>query len=191
MNLLVFAHRFEAEHFLTQFDFTPVMGKIENLYLDEKRGLYLLLTGTGLINSSSKSARVLERFENIERIYNLGVCGKLTTEEMPHTFKISLSHVREDFKVSKHSIELGSEGVRCLSSITPVFDKELAIKLSRHAEVVEMELYGVAVVAKQFKLPLTAIKTISDAADENAKRIDLKKEAPRWSKRLFDLYSSE
>ncbi|MCK5883309.1 MAG: hypothetical protein KAG61_06445 [Bacteriovoracaceae bacterium] len=191
MKLLIFAHRFEAQHFFTQFNFKSIVGKIDNLYIDKDKGQYLLITGAGIINSSSKIARVLERFENIEHIYNLGVCGKLTKETIPHTFKVKVSNMREEYKVGKDSIELASEGLRCLSSLVPVFDKELSVKLSRHAEVIDMELYGIAVVARQFKISLTAIKTVSDSADDSAKDLNFKKEAPLWSKRLFDHYSSE
>ncbi len=176
---------------MTQFNFTPVMGKIDNLYIDQGQKLYLILTGTGLINASSKVARVLERFENIEKVFNLGVCGKLTSEELPPAFKIKLSNLREDFKISKNILPLGDVGFRCMSSSIPVFDKELAVKLSRHAEVVDMELYAVATVCAQFSIPLIAIKTVSDNADSDASTLDFKKEAPRWSKALFDFYNSE
>ncbi|GAA2791237.1 MULTISPECIES: nucleosidase [Kitasatospora] len=147
----------------------------EAAHLDER--LPVLLTGIGKINATAALATVLARGERPSEIVNLGTAGAL---------KSGWAGTHEIARVLQHDIDtpalealtgrsygapltLGSApGPVLATGDLFVSDEEARARLARSADLVDMEGYAVAVVARRAELPVRLVKHVSDEAGEGA-----------------------
>lgn len=155
--LLVVALEEEAEHLLVS-------------------DLPVLITGVGKIRSASALSAVLAR-QRPSRIINLGTAGSLR-EDLSGTYVVGRT-VQHDFDDEViygltgerfgAPISLATQGP-VLGSGDAFIDSTSARErlVSRGIDLVDMEGYAVAFTARQFGLPVTLVKAISDGAQEGA-----------------------
>lgn len=138
--------------------------------------LPVLVTGVGKVRAAGALAAVLAR-QRPSRIINLGTAGSLR-EELRGTQVIG-QVVQHDFDdeaifglTGEHfgaPIEMGVAGV-VLGSGDAFISGGTAREqlLARGIDLVDMEGYAIALTAREFGLPVTLVKEVSDGAGEGA-----------------------
>ena len=118
-----------------------------------------------------------------ERVYHLGVCGSLTESLEPGTCVIARA-VISSYAAEQRAVELDPPGVEELEDIVPESPPQPGFLLTHHkpvlsgeekaslnsrygADCVDMEAWEVASLCRDWDLPLTVVKTVSDKADSN------------------------
>lgn len=136
--------------------------------------LPILVTGVGKVCAASSLAAVLSR-QRPARIINLGTAGALRDGFLgTHVIGTVMQHDFDDEAIFAltgkrfgEPIELGS-GPVLASGDAFVSGGEKRELLASRAELVDMEGYAIARVSRQFGLPVTLVKEVSDSAGENA-----------------------
>lgn len=187
MELLCFAHKNEAGFFLKNL--SPI--HIEENLWQCREDLMLLITGEGIWNTLFKLPRILERY-NIKKMTNLGCAGLLRVDQDVY---LKQTHaVRwvtgEKTKNDAHfqSFELSSSGIDCISAYDRVKEEKYKSHLSNFAQIVDRELWALAKLAKEYKLPLQSFKYISDLANHQNICHSVSQEAEQISKNLYDFW---
>lgn len=167
--LLVVATREEAEHLGAD---VPV-----------------LLTGIGRINATSALTEVLARGPLPSAVVNVGTAGSLA--DGPASAIHGVHHIRRvllhDFSHSAVRRLTGAEAYPAIELEVPdavaseskvlatgdafVEDSATRARLAEAADLVDMEGYAIAWVARRYGVPVDLIKLVSDPADENAGRM--------------------
>lgn len=186
-NLLVFAHKGEAAHFLKKISFTPVDFFFKGLFQSEI--FLLLITGEGLHNASEKTVSVLTQFHNdIDTIFNIGTAGSLvetiSSEEL-HWIKSVCAGSVEYKEYKSFNAQASDTSTTCLSAYARIKDTEARIKLSPMANIVDRELWAVASAATLFKKPFQSLKYISDDLKSENFCQDVINQAPLISEQLY------
>lgn len=161
--LLVVATRAEAEYLGTDYP--------------------LLLTGIGRIRTAVALTEVLTRGPLPREIINIGTAGALSkrceTSGVYHVSSVSL-HDFSHSAVKKLTGQTAypnltlSDDPDCVRLTTGdifVEDAALRRRLAKYADIVDMEGYAVAWVARRFDLPASLIKMVSDQANKNAGKL--------------------
>lgn len=155
--LLVVATRQEAEHFDVD---VPI-----------------LLTGIGRINTVAAVTEALAGGVKPASIINIGTAGSLGSIAGVHHVGTVLLH---DFSHSAVADLTGGEayppivlgaGPTLATGDLFVEDSALRAQLAERADLVDMEGYAVAWVARRHGVPVELIKLVSDPADEDAGRM--------------------
>lgn len=136
--------------------------------------LPILVTGVGKICAASSLAAILSR-RRPSRIINLGTAGALSDGLIgTHVIGRVIQHDFDDDSVHAltgshfgEPIEFG-EGPVLASGDFFVSGGEPRARLASRADLVDMEGYAVARVAREFGLPVTLVKEVSDAAGDEA-----------------------
>lgn len=194
MKLLTFAHRGEAQAFLSAENYKPVEFIFDGLLKSEDH--YLLITGEGVQLTSEKTIATLTRFgAEIDEVLNLGVAGSLN-EKLK---KYDLIWVRTAFAHHAEKLEFKSFTSRsvkpehdCMTAFARVLNHEEKKKLALFADLVDRELWAAASAAHLFKKPFRSLKIISDEMKKEDTDICkfVKEEAPLYSQKLLEEYRS-
>ncbi|MFG2822366.1 nucleosidase [Kitasatospora sp. NPDC048365] len=149
----------------------------EAAHLDER--LPVLLTGIGKINATAALATVLACGELPSQVVNLGTAGALKPGwEGTHEVASVLQH-DIDTPVLKAltgrtygaPIDLGAAGGPTLATGDLfVSDPAARDRLALSADLVDMEGYAIATVARRAEVPVRLVKHVSDEAGEGADR---------------------
>jgi adenosylhomocysteine nucleosidase len=148
----------------------------EAAYLDS--GLPVLITGMGKVNAATALAVTLARGPLPSVVVNLGTAGALHP---------GLTGTHEVGSVIQH--DLDTDFIRRLTGQTvgaplllagngPVLatgdqfiaDDEVRARLAARAQLVDMEGYALASVARRFGVPIRIVKNVSDEAGDGADR---------------------
>ncbi len=190
MKLLTFAHRGEAQAFLSEFSFKPVDFFFDGLLISND--YFLLITGEGPHSASEKTISVLAHYSTqITHVFNLGVAGSLVPQLKLHDLvwiRTSYAHHAEKCEFKSFSSKNPKAINDCMTAFSRVIDLEEKTKLSHFANIVDRELWAVASAAHLFKKSFNALKIISDELTNE--KLDIcqfvKDEAPLFSKKLLD-----
>ncbi len=193
MDLLVFAHRAEAQAFLKNEKWKSVATKPFSLYQSENEASYLLISGEGIENAMTATTWASTVIgDNLQRIINLGVCASLN-EDYPieSTYLVRTSYKQNTEKeMSFRSFTTNHYSSDALDINTVerrVLSKEEADHLDNFAPLVDREFWGVAFAANKLEVDLIGIKTVSDIAGKNENICEIVKEdAQLWSELLYD-----
>lgn len=142
------------------------------------RDLPMLITGIGKVNAAAALATVLGQGARPLSVINLGTAGAL---------KHGWSGIHEVATVTQH--DLDTEVLRSLTgrtygepiALAPagavlatgdafVSDSRTRERLAAAADLVDMEGYAIAAVARMARIPARLIKHVSDSADDSAER---------------------
>ncbi|MEV5240711.1 nucleosidase [Streptomyces cinnamoneus] len=141
--------------------------------------LPVLLTGIGKVNATAALATVLARGERPSEIVNLGTAGAL---------RPGWEGVHEVAKVIQHDLDTpvlqaltgrtygapvtltGADGPTLATGDLFVSDPDARARLAEQADLVDMEGYALATVARREGIPLRLIKHVSDEAGAGADR---------------------
>lgn len=195
MKLLTFAHRGEAQAFLSAYAFKPVDFFFDGLLKSDD--YYLLITGEGPHAASEKTTTVLAKYsDEISHVYNMGVAGSLNPKLKIYALvwiRTSYAHHAEKCEFKSYSTHNPKAINDCITAYVRILDLEEKIKLSHFAGLVDRELWAVASAAHLFKKPYMALKIISD--ELKAVEVDIckfvKEEALLFSEKLLIEFQKE
>ena len=171
MELLTFAHKKEADAFLTHFSYEKV-GPPHLLKTDSH---YLLITGEGLFQALYKISKTISLLSReLKAMVNYGVAGVLEDHlalnqlykvrtiyaaESEHKMKFQSYSTESSLQSSTHYKELD-----CVSYIERVTDPKVAQRLSHFASLVDKELWALAFACHKSQIPFTSFKWGFDRA---------------------------
>lgn len=193
MKLLTFAHRGEAQAFLSAENYRPVEFIFDGLLKSDSH--YLLITGEGVQSTSEKAIATLTRFgEEIDEVMNLGVAGSLNEKIKKYDLvwvRTSFAHHAEKLEFKSFTSDSSKAGHDCMTAFARVLNPDEKKKLSLFADLVDRELWAVASAAHLFKKPFRALKIVSD--EMKKEELDdickfVKAEAPLYSQKLLEEY---
>ena len=192
MKLLTFAHKKEAQAFLSSYTFKKGKSPIQSLYHCSQ--FYLLITGEGLNANHERLNMTLLKIRNeIDEVINLGVAGSVSLNLFVYDLVwIQKVHLWQNNQLnSKTFTSASNEALHdCISSPHVVFDFNQKKQLAMTASVVDCELWATANLCFEFKLPFQSLKVISD--DLHSNNADLKssiiKDSKQFSEKLFNEY---
>ena len=168
MNLLIFAHRKEAEAFIDHLHFKPINFYFDGLMKNDRD--FLLITGEGLTAASEKTVAVLSQFRSeINQIINLGIAGGLNPKlKKGNIYSIRTSYAkfneRPEFK--SYSSNHSSPEYDCISLNQRALNYNNKKDLIPFADLVDRELWAIGSSAHLFKLPFLSFKYISDELND-------------------------
>jgi len=189
-QLLVFAHRGEAQVFLNRGRFRKFEAGIKRLYENDRS--FLLITGEGVQAATEKLSDICDAVPGqISRVINFGIAGGLSAPcQKGHIFSIRKVY-REETNGHKYPALCSADKnavVDCITAAERVLAPEYGQRLSTTAPIVDRELWGYAAVCQAYGLPFLAYKLVSDCAGEQIALADMRSRAPEISRQLFDLY---
>jgi hypothetical protein len=162
MQLLTFAHFGEAEAFIQYFN----AQKEEASLFSFDQGL-ILITGEGLFETLSAVSKIIAIKPQIKEILNFGVAGSLKEyieKESIHEIRHVYSHHHDlQYKSFKSKSQI-QKTLDVVSSFKRVLHPEQRSLLSPIAQIVDRELWSIAFVAYENKIPWRSFKFISDLA---------------------------
>lgn len=189
MKLLTFAHRGEAQAFLSSTQYRQVDFFFDGLLKSEDS--YLLITGEGPQAATEKTICVLSQFSSeIDEVINLGVAGSLNSKIKKHDLiwiRTAYAKHAEKLEFKSFSSPSSKANHDCITSFTRVLDSNEKKELSLFADLVDRELWAVASAAHLFKKAFRSLKIISDDMDSSENDICklVKEEASVFSEKLF------
>jgi hypothetical protein len=187
MKLLVFAHRAEASAFTQNLECRQILNRPE-LWLS-KQDEFILITGEGRIESMLALSHTLSLYPEMKTIFNFGIAGalnaKLKRNEI-HPVKIAYAH--NGAKPIFQSFPLNASGIDCLTTDERILSTQEKEKLAPLADLLDRELWGLAMAAKHHHKELKAFKIISDILDDEQFCERIKQEAQSYSHKLFEFY---
>ena len=174
---------------------------MNELYIDKKNNLALLITGEGPFQSAlclSKAIGELQLLDfSIQKIINLGTAGALTTKlEMGEIIQGKISYHGIDSEHKKMGFK--SYPLELFCEHTPTHDiitaEERVLEFAQKkyysffGDVVDRELWGQTQTAQLYKIPICSIKIISDEIhDENFCEL-VKEKAEKFSMDLLNYF---
>jgi nucleoside phosphorylase len=185
MTLLVFAHSMEATVFITKLKLKKENISLSNVYSGPE--YILVVTGQGIANVISKLTNIITIYgESILQIKNFGIAGRLDPQlKINKCYEIN-SVIMND---RKYVLDQAADGVSCITSHEVVSSEPVAERLLQTAQAVDMELWSVADVAASFKIPVRAVKLISDDARQTISLHEVMKNVKFYSEKLFDYFN--
>lgn len=165
-NLLSFAHYGEAQFFLSQLSFKK-SSEIDGLF--EGETCDLLITGEGMTSVLYLMTRVLSLKGQgyYQRCLNFGVVGSLSSK-----LKIQdVFQVRSVYQLIDQSLQFTSFTCQPILNLkffdlvtaqTRVLDPQTKREISGFGDAIDRELWAVAFVCHQMRLPWQSIKVVSD-----------------------------
>ncbi len=148
----------------------------EAAHLD--RSMPVLLTGMGKVNAASALAAVLGRGSLPSVVVNLGTAGALRdglrgTHEVSRAIQHDL-HTAFLYLLTGQTygapLQVCDSGPVLATGDSFVSDKAAREQLAVHADLVDMEGYALAAVARKLDVPIRLVKHVSDEAGEDAAR---------------------
>lgn len=193
MILLHFAHRGEAQHFITSLSLKASQEVFAGVYAGNysNQQFMLLIAGEGLTNTHNKLSYLLGKYP-IKKVINLGIAGVLDTSiKLDQVVGISTSYAFTD-KPLFHSYSIhnsnASTNYSCISTNVRVLDDELAKKLLPFAPIVDRELWALASSCSSLGISFESYKYLSDYAGINTECLDIKNHASEFSQKLLAFY---
>jgi adenosylhomocysteine nucleosidase len=151
--------------------------KEEAQFLDG--GLPVLVTGMGKVNAAAALATVLSRGPLPSSVINLGTAGALRPGRTgTHVVSAVLQHdfdteflrglTGETYGAPLTLSDGGADGVVLATGDSFIGDDAARDRLAARADLVDMEGYAVAFVARQAGVPVRLVKHVSDDAGDDA-----------------------
>ena len=184
MQLLCFAHLGEAQTFIKSLKLKMLE---HHFYLGPKQAV--LITGEGIDNTFTRLGYYLGKY-NFTQIINSGIAGALNKKldlNSIYSIRTIYAHNGNECKFHSYSSDTNT-GVDCISCDQRVLTNELADLLFHHANIVDRELWAIAKIAQEFKIPWMSYKFISDYAGEQTACFDIKSRAKQYSDELYKYF---
>ena len=190
-ELIVIAHKKEAQCFIKNLRLKKEAHLPQFIYSNEKT--VLLVCGQGIKNAKERLSLFLSlNNDKISKIFNLGIAGRLNSSiNLDEVYPIKCVGLYNDgVHMINYSLDRSSKSKKCITSIAPISNLNLAQTLSSAADIVEMELWAIVEVAMRFSIPVNAYKLISDDARFPVFLEEIKNKAPQFSGQLFEYYKT-
>lgn len=174
-TLILTALRFESRIIFENFK-TRLLRSKDNLklYQIEDRDIFLLETGMGIRISEESFARCLKRIQPA-LLFNFGIAGALS----PELSLLSTVRVNTVCSPDRPALKSGLREKQPILNAIPeasllTVDEPVLTASEREqllekygCDLVDMETYHLARIAKTRKIPLISVKIVSDYANEN------------------------
>lgn len=189
--LLHFAYRKEAQFFLKEWELEKLHDSNLELYSSKELKNFILITEEGIEGNLVLATRALSflqlKLNTLpDLILNLGVAGALSNKLQLHevvSAKIAIRTNTEDsayfqsFELAKlPSVPSKSfkEIFAAISADKRINREESRVKLLQIGEFVDRELWAIAFIAAEYKIPCATLKIISDFAQEDSCQLVVK-----------------
>jgi len=188
MQLLIFAHRGEAQVFLKNLDLSLERTSFGEVYKNDK--LIVLITGEGLQNASEMTSACLGFFAGITEVLNMGICAGLSADLK----KFDLLPVRtvyaydSTFKFKSFTSSQVLATHDCVSASQRVTQKTQKEAYFQIAPLIDRELWAIASCSQRFKKKWSSVKIVSDILDEQTDCQDIFEDALEFSSKLFQYF---
>ncbi len=189
MKLLCFAHRNEAKTFFDRLKLSPLDTSL-NLFKSDQS--FIVITGEGIQNTTEALSIIVSKYEQITEIINYGVCAGLENSlKKNELFSIrTVYQYFDDFSFKSHTSSDEQADLDLISVHKRMYSPDDKLKLSIYAQVLDMETWAIASVAKRFKIPWRSFKTISDEIDENTDCQQIIKDVDIYSDLFWNHFNS-
>lgn len=190
MDLLIFAHRGEAQCFLKEMDL-KAHPQNKALYLQEDGELGLLLTGEGhhnVLTNLGLALGLLGR-DRVKRLINFGICAALNTDlKKGEIYSIRSIYGQGEFK--SFQTQDSAAKLDVITANERLLDNKKAKELEHIAPLADREAWAIGFVAKQVNLELLSYKLISDHVTDAPICEYIKDLAEEYSQTLYEYYLS-
>ena len=167
----------EVEKIITSFNLKSVDAHLPyNIFKNQQ--IVLIESSIGKVSSTLATSLLIERY-SIDRLINIGLAGALKPITTGSAYFVN--------SVTQHDafipfVEYQNDMYQKINCLVPDnVDNSLTLttgdqfidntnKVTNDADIVDMEGFAVAYVAKKYKLPITVIKGISDDANNSSKQ---------------------
>lgn len=190
MILLTLAHKGEAQAFIQRKHNLAVDFYFTGVYRHEDE--LLLLTGSGKDSITERVTFVLRYYgDRITEVLNFGIAGALK-QELQINQIYGVSEICAEYEPSPQREYISTANlrgqVRCVSATRPVLTDEHADALTSCADVVDMEIWHIALACNKINLPFKSYKLVSDYAGNRTDTQAVRQNAAMFSRHLFDFY---
>jgi adenosylhomocysteine nucleosidase len=174
-KLIYFAHPLEAQATIMQTRAVALQ--------DDKKAYQfghglILVGGMGILATMHVLGRYIHQVDEVWNLgivgalqphYQLGDCVQISQVQRSVLFPQDLAEYSQQFHNTLFpaialTVNNENKGARLVTCDYPIHQQHLAHQLARHADVVDMEGYGVAYIAQQWQRPCRMWKVISDFA---------------------------
>lgn len=160
LHLLTFAHRPEAEAFLSYFELEKHKS-FDWLYANRK--IVIAITGEGIQETLARTAITLGLYPDLIQVVNLGVAGALNQKiELRKIYSVRSVFGCDERPIFKSFLATGD--IDLVTSGTRVLSEAPLAKLRAMGQIVDREAWGVAFAAKEAGVRFSSCKYISDMA---------------------------
>jgi nucleoside phosphorylase len=195
--LLSFAHFGEAQFFLNDPDFR-FKKNAETPYFYEGEDCDLILTGEGVTSALFRVTQILEKkglknASTYHGVINLGIVGSIS----PNLKIWDVISVRTVYNLIAHEMQFHSftsreiSGLRSVDLVTVqdrLLDVKSKVEVAGFGDVIDRELWAVAYVCHQYKLPWYSLKVVSDNFDHETDCKLIFNQKEEFSKILKEIY---
>ena len=179
------AHLGEAQGVIETFNLRRV-----SPHLFESEELSCLITGEGPFEAATSTAALLGG-KKFSAVINLGIAGALSRDfAIGEIYPVRSVYLIIDNRPQFKSFKSSEKGLDCLTSFERILHPEKALPLSGIGHLVDREAWGVAMAAKNFNIPFSSFKLISDVAGTLGACELTMDMAQEWSQKLA-LYLNE
>ena len=189
MQLIILAHRGEAQEFLSNLEL-KADPKMAGLYSNETQSL--LISGEGIYEVMSKLPYALAKY-NITSVINLGIAGALDPDlKVNQTYTIRTIYGFNETKPKFKSFTTADKNAKidCITTDTRVLSNNFAKSLAPFASLVDREVWGIAKCCHQLNITFYCYKLVSDIAGDATQCFEIKAKAIKFSQILFEAYLS-
>ena len=152
-------------------------GSLKNLFHSENDHS-LLITGIGP-TQTALSVGMVSSMHKEHCWTNLGIVGSLNGQlkigDIGNISLVSSEYESHPFDRSSDSYQIREKGWACMTVGKALHDDQLRKNLSSKADVVDMELYALAMASKMFKSTLESRKIVSDFSSKSDKHLIVKR----------------
>ncbi|NOG43896.1 MAG: hypothetical protein HND50_01590 [Calditrichaeota bacterium] len=134
-----------------------------------------------------------ENSEKIKKVINFGISGKLNKDlKLDAIYSIeSVSFYDEVIMETSLKLENQTNAKRCVTSIIPVSNFDLAESLSKIADMVDMELFEIVKISNSFNIPVLSFKLISDDAHSPVSANEIINKSNQFSDMLYARFKND
>jgi len=187
--LLCFAHAGEARVFIKNLNMA--WDKPSQTYKNNK--YILLITGEGIYKSIFNLSVLLTKENSITEIVNLGIAGSMNSNlALNQIIPIACSY---NFSSSEPNFESflinHNSKFNCLSVSRKIDKSNYHKSMEYFGTIIDMELWGLCFVAKQFNLPINSYKLISDYTTCENNTQTIISNSSSYSHMLFDYFKKQ
>ena len=189
-TLILFAHHGEAISFIDAF--SPTKKKTEFVEYFEAKNHYFLISGEGGQKVNEHLIHFLAHFKNkVKNIIHFGIAGALREEIKINTIYAIRTLYRYGMEkpffnsfTTQHSIDK----VDIITTDHRVLSDAISKKLKPFAQLIDMEAWYIASIAKAYKKDLKVFKCVSDFAGDDTQCLDIKNQALKYSQQFLNHY---
>lgn len=189
-SLILFAHYGEAVSFIDAF--SPIKKNIGFVEYFEGQKHYLLISGEGGQKVNEHLIHFLANFsDKVKNIIHFGIAGALRKEidiNVIYPIRTLYRYGMEKPFFTSFTTEESTHFIDVISTDHRVLSDVISKKLKPFAELVDMEAWYIASIAKAYHKNLLVFKCVSDFAGDNTRCLDIQNQALKYSQLFLNYH---